>query len=122
MPHAERANTASFLEEVITYIQGLQQRIAQLEKSALQSPATQAAPAATETELGLYAPSGIAPATLQPPPAQVCPEHTCDPWGHVKNWAVLASIILCLLLGVPARGDHAAAVERPAQHPTCAVR
>ena len=31
VPHAERANTASFLEEVITYIQGLQKRIAELE-------------------------------------------------------------------------------------------
>lgn len=34
VPHAERANTASFLEEVITYIQGLQKRIAELEQAA----------------------------------------------------------------------------------------
>ncbi len=34
MPHAERANTASFLEEVITYIQGLQKRNAELEAAA----------------------------------------------------------------------------------------
>lgn len=32
VPHAERANTASFLEEVITYIQTLQKRIAELEQ------------------------------------------------------------------------------------------
>lgn len=34
VPHAERANTASFLEQVITYIQGLQKRIAELEQAA----------------------------------------------------------------------------------------
>lgn len=31
MPHADRANTAAFLEEVINYIQKLQQRIQELE-------------------------------------------------------------------------------------------
>ena len=34
VPHAERANTASFLEECITYIQNLQKRIAELEQLA----------------------------------------------------------------------------------------
>ena len=31
MPHAERANTAAFLEEVITYINTLKQRVVELE-------------------------------------------------------------------------------------------
>ena len=31
MPHAERANTAAFLEEVITYISTLKQRVLELE-------------------------------------------------------------------------------------------
>ena len=54
VPHAERANTASFLEEVITYIQGLQKRIAELEQAAgggqviaqptIAQPATTSAP------------------------------------------------------------------------------
>lgn len=37
VPHAERANTASFLEEVIKYIQDLQKRIQELEASGAQS-------------------------------------------------------------------------------------
>ena len=36
VPHAERANTASFLEEVIKYIQDLQKRIQELEASGSQ--------------------------------------------------------------------------------------
>ncbi len=38
VPHAERANTASFLEEVIKYIQDLQKRIADLEATGAQAP------------------------------------------------------------------------------------
>lgn len=34
VPHAERANTAAFLDEVITYIAGLNSRIAELEADA----------------------------------------------------------------------------------------
>ena len=81
MPHAERANTASFLEEVITYIQGLQKRISELEQGKVthQAPTTQAAPASTGINLGLYVASGGAPASLQPQPAQVSPS-TVDPW------------------------------------------
>ena len=58
VPHAERANTASFLEEVITYIQGLQKRIAELEQAAaggqviaqptIGQPATSSAAVATQ--------------------------------------------------------------------------
>ncbi|KAK9822563.1 hypothetical protein WJX74_004772 [Apatococcus lobatus] len=40
VPHAERANTASFLEEVIKYIQDLQKRIQELEASGAQSSNT----------------------------------------------------------------------------------
>ena len=87
MPHAERANTASFLEEVITYIQGLQKRISELEQGRVtQTPATQAAPASTGNELGLCAASGGPPASLQPPPTQVSPRAppTRGP-PHVKS-------------------------------------
>ncbi len=45
MPHAERANTASFLEECITYIQNLQKRIAELEQLAGVTQATVSHPA-----------------------------------------------------------------------------
>ena len=47
VPHAERANTASFLEECITYIQNLQKRIAELEQLAGLSQATVSHPAST---------------------------------------------------------------------------
>jgi hypothetical protein len=45
VPHAEGANTASFLEECITYIQGLQKRIAELEHLAGVSQMTISHPA-----------------------------------------------------------------------------
>ena len=41
MPHADRANTAAFLEEVINYIQKLQQRIQELETGLPASDKTQ---------------------------------------------------------------------------------
>ncbi|CAL5221335.1 g3510 [Coccomyxa viridis] len=47
VPHAERANTASFLEECITYIQNLQKRIAELEQLAGLTQATVSHPAST---------------------------------------------------------------------------
>ena len=47
VPHAERANTASFLEECITYIQNLQKRIAELEQLAGLSQATVSHPTST---------------------------------------------------------------------------
>ncbi len=47
VPHAERANTASFLEECITYIQNLQKRIAELEQLAGLTQATVSHPALT---------------------------------------------------------------------------
>ena len=47
MPHAERANTASFLEECITYIQNLQKRIAELEQLAGLTQATVSHPPST---------------------------------------------------------------------------
>ena len=54
MPHADRANTAAFLEEVINYIQKLQQRIQELEtglpaSDKTQMPAGDAAAAATRS-------------------------------------------------------------------------
>ena len=46
VPHAERANTASFLDEAISYIKGLQKRIAELEgRSSVPAPDVPAAPA-----------------------------------------------------------------------------
>lgn len=55
MPHADRANTAAFLEEVINYIQKLQQRIQELEtglpaSDKTQMPAGDAAAAATRSQ------------------------------------------------------------------------
>ena len=41
VPHAERANTAAFLEEVINYIQKLQQRVQELESGLPASDKTQ---------------------------------------------------------------------------------
>ena len=55
VPHADRANTAAFLEEVINYIQKLQQRIQELEtglpaSDKTQMPAGDAAAAATRSQ------------------------------------------------------------------------
>ena len=47
VPHAERANTASFLEECITYIQNLQKRIAELEQLPGLTQATVSHPLST---------------------------------------------------------------------------
>ena len=47
VPHAERANTAAFLEEVINYIQKLQNRIQELESGLPASDKTMQLPAAT---------------------------------------------------------------------------
>ena len=44
VPHADRANTAAFLEEVINYIQSLQQRVLELD------PKTSGAHAAEQVE------------------------------------------------------------------------
>ena len=50
VPHAERANTAAFLEEVITYIQALHKRVAELEaRSSGLSPASAPPPASGST-------------------------------------------------------------------------
>ena len=47
VPHAERANTAAFLEEVINYIQKLQQRIQELESNLPASDKTLQLPVAS---------------------------------------------------------------------------
>ena len=47
MPHAERANTAAFLEEVINYIQKLQHRIQELESGLPASDKTLQLPVAS---------------------------------------------------------------------------
>lgn len=61
VPHAERANTASFLEECITYIQNLQKRIAELEQLAGLAQATVSLPASPGLpgHLGLPVPAQI---------------------------------------------------------------
>jgi hypothetical protein len=83
VPHAERANTASFLEEVITYIQGLQKRIAELEQltGAAGNPVTGQAAigAAALTPASLVAPAAIsgAPSTAASSQATMAaPTHT----------------------------------------------
>lgn len=58
VPHAERANTATFLEEVIKYIEKLQAQVAELTGQPLPTPAAMAPqPTATASQQ----PSGAAP-------------------------------------------------------------
>lgn len=51
MPHAERANTAAFLEEVITYINTLKQRVVELE-AGLPASGKTVQPTAASTDPG----------------------------------------------------------------------
>ena len=71
MPHAERVNTASFLEECITYIQNLQKRIAELEQLAGVTQATVSHPAsaALPGHLSLPTPAPISFSGAVPQPA-----------------------------------------------------
>lgn len=78
VPHAERANTACFLEEVIRYIDSLQRRNTELEKSLesrkSQSGKHQAQQAAPQQQQ--HVPLQIAVSNPLPPPPQMLPQST----------------------------------------------
>lgn len=61
MPHADRANTAAFLEEVINYIQKLQQRIQELETGL---------PVADKSQMHTGDAAAAAPRSQSPPVTQ----------------------------------------------------
>lgn len=61
MPHADRANTAAFLEEVINYIQKLQQRIQELETGL---------PVADKSQMHAGDAAAAAPRSQSPPVTQ----------------------------------------------------
>ena len=110
MPHAERANTASFLEECITYIQGLQQRIADLEQQqagvggGAANALGQIAPAsAAAVAAGLYSMPGVAAAAPKPAAAADQVKHSACARDAAGSRGARAALTGLLSLQRPAR-------------------
>lgn len=85
VPHSERANTASFLEEVIHYVTGLQKRVQELE-AALQ-PRSQQAPQHLNLEQlqFLAAAQAAFPSMNTAGPAQAVSQPALPSMGHLVS-------------------------------------